>query len=167
MGDGDVTLMAMIGSFLGWQLSLVVFFMLAPIFALFVTVVTFSLRFDRPIPFGPYLSAGALAIVFLWRPTFSHLDTFFSRGPFLFIVFILMAAVFFPLLLLIRAVKRLFGFSDAFEDEYEDVWTSADQLSFYANKEERQARTTLQQTSWPGVSSGQGTVHSDRWRGSK
>lgn len=167
MGDGDVTLMAMVGSFLGWQLSLVVFFMLAPIFALLATAVTFSLRFDRPIPFGPYLSAGAVAIVFLWRSWFSRFDTFFSRGPFLILIFVLMAAIFFPLLVVIRGIKRMLGFPDKYEDEYEEVWTSGDQLQFYANKEERQFRAPMERTDWPGVSSGRGTAFSDRWRGSK
>src|SRR4029077_1267881 len=63
MGFGDVTLMAMVGSFIGWQPSLIVFFMLAPLCALAVTLVTLSLRFNRAIPFGPYLSVGTIMIL--------------------------------------------------------------------------------------------------------
>jgi leader peptidase (prepilin peptidase)/N-methyltransferase len=174
MGFGDVTLMAMIGSFLGWQPSLVVFFMLAPLCALAVTLViwlvTFirsSLQFDRAIPFGPYLSIGALAILFFWKSYFSSFATFFSRGPFLLMVFVLMAMIFFPLLVLLRFIKHSLGFEDAWIDEEIEEWTSGDQLTFYANKEERSIHVPLQQPSWPGVSAGQGTAHTNRWRGTK
>ena len=167
MGFGDVTLMAMVGSFIGWQPSLVVFFMLAPLCALAATLVTMSLRFDRAIPFGPYLSLGAMLIVLFWKTYFSSLDTFFSRGPFLLMVFVLMGMVFFPLLVLMRAIKHGLGFrDDGLDDEIND-WTSADQLTFYANKEEREIRVPLQQTSWPGVAAGQGNSHTNRWRGTR
>lgn len=166
MGFGDVTLMAMIGSFIGWQPSLMVFFMLAPLCAIAATVITFSLRSHREIPFGPYLSVGAMLMIFFWADRFSKLDTFFSRGPFLLMVFVLMALILFPLLVLLRAIKYRLGFRDEWiEDEIVD-WTSGDQLAFYANKEEREAhpkRTTI----WPGVSAGQGTAHAKRWRGTE
>ena len=167
MGFGDVVLMAMVGSFLGWQPSLMVFFMLAPICALAATVcvlvATFSLKALGEIPFGPYLSVGALLIVFFWRPWFSQFEIFFSRGPFLFVVFGLMGLLFFPLLLLtritLRGIKRRFGIEDEWYEEVAAEWTSADQLAFYANKEERM------KASWPGISTGLGTSFTNRWRG--
>ncbi|MCH7725236.1 MAG: prepilin peptidase, partial [Planctomycetes bacterium] len=55
MGGGDVKLLAMIGSFLGWQSVLLVYF-LAPILALPLGLfVKFAKRSDV-IPFGPFLS---------------------------------------------------------------------------------------------------------------
>ena len=164
MGFGDVTLMAMIGSFIGWQPSLIVFFLLAPLCALAATVLTLSLRFNRAIPFGPYLSIGTLLIVFFWRSCFSLLDTFFSRGPILFLIFLLMGMVFFPLLVLIRFVKHHLGFQDEWMEDEVEEWTSGDQLMFYANKEERSGQPPLKQTSWPGTSAGQGNLHTKRWR---
>ena len=167
MGFGDVILMAMIGSYIGWQPSLMVFFMLAPICALVATAVTFSLRSNREIPFGPYLSVGALLVVVFWNVWFSRFETFFSRGPFLIIVIFVMAAIFFPLLVLIRYVKHCLGFRDEWIDGNVEEWTSGDQLTFYANKEERQIQVPLQPTNWPGIAAGQGTAHTNRWRGTR
>lgn len=158
MGDGDIYLMAMIGSFLGWQPSLVVFFLVAPLCALAAVIVTFSLQFSRPIPFGPYLSAGTLLVILFWRPWFSRFETMFSQGPMLLVVFVLMGMMFVPLLMFVRFIKYCFGFRDPPDDEGE--WTSGDQLTFYANKEQRD-------TPWPGDSAGQGSLHTDRWRGTR
>jgi leader peptidase (prepilin peptidase)/N-methyltransferase len=64
MGLGDVKLMAMIGSFLGWEEALLVFFV-APFFGAMVGVVS-KLKTGREIiPYGPYLSLAAL-IALLW-----------------------------------------------------------------------------------------------------
>lgn len=77
MGFGDVTLMAMIGSFLGWQASVLTFF-LAPFFGLghaaAKTIVYLGKRLsgrpsssaDREIPYGPYLSMAAVALLLSW-----------------------------------------------------------------------------------------------------
>lgn len=66
MGLGDVTLMAMIGSFLGWQPMLFVF-LLAPFCGLMVSVLVKSLL-NRPyVPYGPYLSAAAVVVMLSWR----------------------------------------------------------------------------------------------------
>ena len=165
MGLGDVYLMAMIGSFVGWQPSLLVFFVVAPLCALVATAASLSLDFNREIPFGPYLSVGALIVVFFWSRWFSTFDTFFSRGPLLLIVFLLMGMMFVPLLVLMRFIKYRLGYRDEL-DEF-DEWTSSDQLLFYANKEEREIKTPMQPPIWPGISSGQGTSHTDRWRGTR
>lgn len=63
MGLGDVKLMAMIGSFLGWQMSLFVFF-LAPFFG---TVVGLWLKYVKKtdvIPYGPFLSLATFVVIF-------------------------------------------------------------------------------------------------------
>ena len=66
MGFGDVTLMAMIGSFLGWQPMLFVF-LLAPFCGLVVGLTVKSLL-NRPyVPYGPYLSAAAVVVMLSWR----------------------------------------------------------------------------------------------------
>lgn len=66
MGFGDVTLMAMIGSFLGWQPILFVF-LLAPFCGLVVGVLVKSLL-NRPyVPYGPYLSAATVVVMLSWR----------------------------------------------------------------------------------------------------
>ncbi len=64
MGGGDVKLLAMLGSFLGWQRIILVFFF-APILALPFGLFLRFVRKQELIPFGPFLSlAGWLA--FLW-----------------------------------------------------------------------------------------------------
>ena len=163
MGFGDVVLMAMIGSFLGWQATIMVFFLVAPLCALAATALTLTFRSTREIPFGPYLSVGAMVVVLFWNPYFSRFETFFSRGPFLPIVFIAVGGLFAPLLILIRLIKHRLGFED--ELMLDEEWTSADQLSFFANKEDKEVRPALQPQSWPGISAGQGTAHTNRWRG--
>ena len=65
MGFGDVTLMAMIGAFLGWQAVLLVFF-LAPVSAIFVSIVQWIVTRRRDIAFGPYLCFGAVIVVVVW-----------------------------------------------------------------------------------------------------
>ena len=77
MGFGDVTLMAMIGAFLGWQAAVLTFF-IGPFFGLghaLMKILVFigkklrgvkSSAADREIPFGPYLSMAALAMLFSW-----------------------------------------------------------------------------------------------------
>lgn len=77
MGFGDVTLMAMAGSFLGWQAAVLTFF-LAPFFGLahalwklarLAVKVVFRRKItgaDREVPFGPYLSMAALTLLFTW-----------------------------------------------------------------------------------------------------
>lgn len=67
LGLGDVTLMAMIGSFLGWQ-PLVFVFLLAPLCGIAMGIVVRLTTNRTYIPFGPYLSLAAVAVLLLWRP---------------------------------------------------------------------------------------------------
>jgi leader peptidase (prepilin peptidase)/N-methyltransferase len=83
MGFGDVTLMAMIGAFLGWQAAVLTFF-LAPFFGLahalerLISYVGKRLSghaassADREIPFGPYLSMAALVLLVTWPWVWPH-----------------------------------------------------------------------------------------------
>jgi leader peptidase (prepilin peptidase)/N-methyltransferase len=77
MGFGDVTLMGMIGAFLGWQAAVLSFF-LGPFIGL-THAVWKLLNYwkkrisgrqlssaDREIPFGPYLSMAAAGLLLFW-----------------------------------------------------------------------------------------------------
>jgi leader peptidase (prepilin peptidase) / N-methyltransferase len=89
MGFGDVTLMAMIGAFLGWQAAVLTFF-IAPFFglahALFKLTTYLQKRLrgaqlssaDREIPFGPYLSMAAVGLMLTWN----WLWPFWAKGLF-------------------------------------------------------------------------------------
>jgi len=64
MGGGDVKLVSMIGAFLGWKLGLLTFF-IAPLFGSIVGLIL-KVKYGRQtIPYGPYLSLGALVSI-LW-----------------------------------------------------------------------------------------------------
>lgn len=80
MGFGDVTLMAMIGAFLGWQASLLVFF-LAPFAAIFIAVTQFLVTRRNDLAFGPYLCFGALLLIVGWgRIWHNWVDQYFMLG---------------------------------------------------------------------------------------
>jgi len=65
MGYGDVTLMCMIGAFVGWQSTLIVFF-LAPFAGIFIALAQWLLRGERHIAFGPFLCGATLLLIVAW-----------------------------------------------------------------------------------------------------
>lgn len=65
MGFGDVTLMAMIGAFVGWQAVLIAFF-LSPFAAIAIVLVRYVITSDTQTPYGPYLCAGTLLTIAFW-----------------------------------------------------------------------------------------------------
>ena len=81
MGFGDVTLMAMIGAYLGWQPCLVVFF-LAPLAGLIVGVLRLILCRDREIPYGPFLCLAAMFLIVRWQSIWDYTQGIFMLGWF-------------------------------------------------------------------------------------
>ena len=67
MGLGDVTLMAMVGAWLGWQASVLACF-LGVLFGLVHAVVQIVRHRESELPFGPGLCMGTAAVVVGWRP---------------------------------------------------------------------------------------------------
>ena len=65
LGFGDVTLMAMIGTFLGWQPSILIFF-IAPLMAVLIVVIQYLLTGEKAAPYGPYLCAATVALMIGW-----------------------------------------------------------------------------------------------------
>ena len=63
MGGGDIKLLAMAGSLLGWKLVLLTF-MLAPVLALLPGLVVLITKRSHVIPYGPFLSLGLLVSLF-------------------------------------------------------------------------------------------------------
>lgn len=66
MGLGDVTLMAMVGAWLGWQPCVLTFF-LAAFIGLGHGVVQLIRHRDNELPFGPSLCLAAALVVVAWR----------------------------------------------------------------------------------------------------
>ena len=110
MGFGDVTLMAMIGAFLGWQSSLLVFF-LAPFGALFIALGQWALTGRRDIAFGPYLCFAAVVLIVLWREIWHRRTAgMFGLGADIPLMVFACILVLGPLLWLVRFVKlRMLG----------------------------------------------------------
>ena len=65
LGFGDVTLMMMVGAFLGWQAGVIIFF-LAPFAALVVGLLQLVTGRGGEIFFGPFLSLAAVALMLRW-----------------------------------------------------------------------------------------------------
>jgi leader peptidase (prepilin peptidase) / N-methyltransferase len=65
LGLGDADLMMMAGSFLGWQVVVVAFF-LSVIPALFVGIIQLVVRRDNSLPFGPSLSISVMGTCLAW-----------------------------------------------------------------------------------------------------
>ena len=82
MGFGDVTLMSMIGAFLGWQACLIVFFM-APFAALVLGLLRYFLIRDREIPYGPFLCLAVFVVIIYWAPIWDWAWGIFALGWFL------------------------------------------------------------------------------------
>ena len=72
MGGGDIKLLAMAGSILGWKLVLLTFF-LAPVLALLPGFFVLLFRRSHVIPYGPFLSL-ALAVALFFGRDLIHLS---------------------------------------------------------------------------------------------
>ncbi|HID24661.1 MAG TPA: prepilin peptidase [Planctomycetaceae bacterium] len=66
LGFGDVTLMAMVGSFIGWQ-PVVCVYLLAPLCAVLVGLALRLLHNRAYLPYGPYLAAATGIVMLSWR----------------------------------------------------------------------------------------------------
>ena len=79
MGFGDVTLMAMIGAFLGWQTCLIVFF-IAPFAGLVVGLFQVIVLRDSRIPYGPFLCLAATVAIVCWAGIWDRTWDIFALG---------------------------------------------------------------------------------------
>ncbi|QDU79580.1 Leader peptidase PppA [Polystyrenella longa] len=165
MGFGDVILMAMIGSFIGWQASVVVFF-LAPFcgagMALFVRI----FHGEAAIPYGPYLALGTVVLLFGWQYIWPGMEEFFQMGILVPILGVVMFASMALLLQMIQLTKMAFGIP--LEEEITaGEWTSADQLHYFEGEQVDQNQGKWhsdQNTRWPGTESGRGRLHYEQWK---
>ncbi|QDT89686.1 Leader peptidase PppA [Gimesia algae] len=66
LGLGDVTLMAMVGSFLGWQAILPIL-LLAPLCGILIGFLTRVMSGKTYLPYGPYLCAATLIVLMGWK----------------------------------------------------------------------------------------------------
>ena len=83
MGLGDVTLMAMVGAWCGWQHGVLAFF-LAAFIGLAQGVLTFLRHRDNELPYGPSLCLASAAVVLAWRPAWERVGVHFEEPLLLF-----------------------------------------------------------------------------------
>jgi leader peptidase (prepilin peptidase)/N-methyltransferase len=170
MGFGDVILLAMIGSFMGWQAAILVFF-LAPVFALLVVAGLFLYRLvvrpqsrqEQEIPYGPYLSLAALVLLFDWRNVWPAMQPLFSLGPLLPVVAALLVVLLIASLLIVQGLKWSLGIPLFPEPEFGE-WTSADQLQFFSGYDRHEPTMPLRSATWPGEQTGRGSAGYNAWR---
>jgi prepilin signal peptidase PulO-like enzyme (type II secretory pathway) len=111
MGFGDVTLMAMIGAFLGWQSCPVIFF-LAPLAGLVIGLIQLVFGGDTEIPYGPFLCLAAAVVIVGWQAVWQgwqemeKILAFWGVNVPLLMVFCLAAMAL--LLVLWRGVRSIF-----------------------------------------------------------
>ena len=87
MGFGDVTLMAMLGVFYGWQPSLLIF-AFAPFASVFIAASQYLFTGSNKIAFGPYLCLSAVVVLIGWSYLWNDWagPRIFVLGPILWIV---------------------------------------------------------------------------------
>ncbi len=173
MGFGDVILMALVGSFLGWQPTLVAFF-IAPFFAMLITagrwVVSLfskSRLVEMQLPYGPYLSLSALVVVVCWKWMWPIVGRWFSAGPLVPLMGLALLVLMIPALFFIQFIKWLLGIPLYPEPQmqWEEVWTSADTLTYLAGEVvERDRQQWTRANEWPGEAAAQGMIFEERWR---
>jgi leader peptidase (prepilin peptidase) / N-methyltransferase len=108
MGFGDVTLLAMIGAFLGWQAILIVFF-IAPFAAIVIGLFRLIFRHRSEIPYGPFLCLAALTTILYWEPLWDRTWLLFSVGWLVPLAIAACFALMPPMLYGVRSVMSHFG----------------------------------------------------------
>ncbi len=108
LGFGDVTLMAMIGAFFGWQIVWIAFF-LAPFFGMLFVVVVWILTRDNSLPFGPYLCAATLYVMLDWVRIWEMCSGMFLPPALLIPMFLVMLLALGALLWIVQSAKQWLG----------------------------------------------------------
>jgi leader peptidase (prepilin peptidase)/N-methyltransferase len=160
MGFGDVVLMAMIGSVLGWQPVVVVFF-LAPVPAIAAALLSLLLRRRDEIPYGPWLSLAALILLLAWPGIWPFAKRIFDLGPLLVLMAALMAVLLAASLQLSQLIRRQLGWNAPAEPpELIDDGIPV----IYPQDRSDPAAGQWPRDYWPGVRSGQGLHVTHHWR---
>lgn len=161
MGFGDVTLMAAVGSFLGWQAAVMTFF-IAPVLALIVVAGRMFFKYEREIPYGPYLSLGALFTILFWKQLSPPPLHVFEMGRFLPFLAIFMFAMLLVSLWIVQGIKRLLGIRDLPEEE--GAWTSADTLTYQASSKPELFQGEWERPRSPAPQTARGEWNRALWR---
>lgn len=161
MGMGDVILMGMIGSVIGWQPVLAVF-LFAPMLAIAISLINWLANNDKHIPYGPFLSAATVLLLLTWPVSWPFAQGFFDMGPAFVVMLIFMLVFLAASLQLIQIVKRIFGWDLVPDDE--DEWPPADQLMYQSQERPDEQTGQWEIRQWPGSRSGRGLLPQRVWK---
>lgn len=162
MGFGDVVLLAAIGSFLGWQPTVLVF-LLAPACALVIVAMGWIFWRQREIPYGPYLSVATLLVILAWKPIWSVAQHIFELGPILPVLAVVMAGLLALSLLIVQGAKRLLGF-ELYPSGWIEEWTPGDQLAHFAGEKGDPRQGQWPHDEWRGMRTSTGRMYLQDWR---
>jgi leader peptidase (prepilin peptidase)/N-methyltransferase len=123
-GLGDLTLMAMIGSFLGWQPTVFVFAM-APLIAMIVVLPLRVLVKQSYLPYGPFLAAGTVIVLFTWRSLWLSTRLIWGDPQTIAIIAAAVAVALTILLAGLRLYRTRFGGLETDKD-FPENWDSSD-----------------------------------------
>jgi len=109
LGLGDVTLMALVGSFIGWQPTLCVL-AVAPLVGLVIGMLAWFATGRTFVAFGPYLTFSALLVICSWRwlwADYFTLRDIFSHWPSILGLIGIAFLTLFVLLVVLRIFRSL------------------------------------------------------------
>jgi len=108
LGFGDVTLMAMVGAYVGWQPTSIAFF-ISPMIALAFVLLRYLATGDNQTPFGPYLCAGVLVTILAWDDVWNNYfqTMLMVMGPILALLLLAALLIMGVLLWIWRMIKQL------------------------------------------------------------
>ncbi len=161
MGFGDVVLMAMVGSVIGWQASLIVFLFLAPLMASVVAFSSLLLGRGTEIPYGQWLSLATLVLLLGWRLIWPAAEQFFDQGPVLLLLGLIMFGLLVVVLQMIQLLKRLLGIQGPAQ---EGVFVDDGIPILYPAERSDPCAGLWQRSNWSGIRSGQGLQQQHMWK---
>lgn len=164
MGFGDVVLMAMVGSVIGWQPVLAVFVVGAPILALLIAITNWLVHGENEIPYGPFLSGATILLLVTWPSSWPFAKRFFDMGPVLFVMGIAAVISLAASLYVVQMIKRAFGWTVSDSDDDDSGWSSADHLSYYTAERPDEQTGEWSRAQWPGSRAGRGLKPGHDWR---
>lgn len=106
MGAGDVTLMGMIGAFIGWQ-AVTLVFVIAPVAGLLVALPLKWLFNRGHMPYGPCLAVATVIVLLFWGTLWSLTKTVFGDPISLLILATISGAALVGLLALLRLYRSI------------------------------------------------------------
>ena len=108
MGFGDVTFMAMIGAFLGWQPCVFIFF-IAPLAGVVIAITRWLLGLGNAIYYGPFLALATVITVLFWPHLWLWAEPFFEVPWIVPSLLLFCGALLVALLRIVSFVKHRFG----------------------------------------------------------